>query len=132
MRKEKALVALLTDLVHIVSEEYAQNPTFAARIDAALQELPEQKKRRSSSRNRPAPVPQEIPDVYLEFERLSEPEFMLWVRELPVPVLREIIRSHDLDATRRTSKWNDPEKLGKFITDQLSGRTSRGRAFLRG
>jgi hypothetical protein len=40
MRKEKALIALLRDLVDILSEEAARNPEFEAKLEALLNPLP--------------------------------------------------------------------------------------------
>ena len=49
-----------------------------------------------------------------------------------VPVLRAIIRKHDLDSTRRTARWKDAEKLGDYIAGRLQGRLERGSSFMRG
>ena len=122
------------ELARAVADEYDRNPSFAHRLDAILKELPESQRDsrsgRSGPKNTSSNVP--VPDIYREFSSLGESEFRLWIQRLSLPVLREIIRSHDIDATRRTTKWHDSEKLGNFITDQLSARSSRGSAFLRG
>jgi hypothetical protein len=54
------------------------------------------------------------------------------LRDLPVPVLRAIIRKHELDSARRTTKWKDAEKLAAHITERLQGRLKRGSSFMRG
>ena len=45
-------------------------------------------------------------------------------------ILRAIIRLEDFDATHRTVKWKEPEKLAEFIADRLRDRQSRGSAFI--
>jgi hypothetical protein len=71
-----------------------------------------------------------LPDIHTEFTLRGQPEFQLWLRDQPVATLRSLVRLHDLDAARRTSKWKDAEKLSAFITDQISARLSRGSGFL--
>jgi hypothetical protein len=41
-----------------------------------------------------------VPDIYAEQETRGEDEFRLWLRDQTVPVLRAIIRKHDLDSAR--------------------------------
>src|SRR5207244_4160852 len=134
MRKEKTLIKLLTELMRAVGDEYDRNPGFAHRLDTILTEFPEMRRDTRSGRSGPqnTSISVSTPDIYREFNTRGEPEFRLWIQRLPLPVLRELIRSHDFDATRRTTKWHDTEKLGNFITEQLSARSSRGSAFLRG
>jgi hypothetical protein len=120
MRKEKALTDLLRELVRIVADEYERNSAFAQRLDRLLDAVPlspSDKGGRSGARS--TSIAAAIPDVYSELRARSEPEFRLWLQRVPIAVLREIIRSHDLDATRRTSKWRDAEKLANHIADQL-------------
>ena len=128
MRKEKALINLLEHFVRLVAEEAGRNPEFSAKLDTLLSEVPEggrPKKPRSRS-----PKREELPDIHAEFNSRGQTEFRLWLRDLPVPTLRALIRVHDLDAARRTSKWKDAEKLSAFIAEQTSARASRGSAFL--
>ena len=129
MRKEKALITMLTGLVDLISDEAARNPEFAERVGSILAPLPKKwapaKKRRAKSQT------EKLPDIHEEWQARGEPEFRLWLRDQPLEVLRGLIRRNDLDASRRTSKWNDPEKLSGFIADQLRARLSRGSTFLR-
>jgi hypothetical protein len=128
MRKEKALTALLQDLVKLLAEEAARNAQFAAQLDALLTPVPSgrtQRKRRVAT-----PKPEDIPDIHAEFSSRGESEFHLWLRDQPVAMLRALIRVHDLDAARRTNKWKDPDKLSAFITEQMSARLARGSGFL--
>ena len=128
MRKEKDLVVLLQRLVALLSDEANRNPEFASRLDALLSPLPERSlKRGESTRKRPS---QDMPDIHAEFSTRGESEFRLWLRDQPVQLLRNLIRQHDLDAARRTRKWNDPEKLSAFISDQIRSRLGRGSSFL--
>jgi len=50
----------------------------------------------------------------------------------PLAYEQEEIAKHDLDPTRRTVKWREPEKLAEFIADGVSARLTRGSAFIRG
>jgi hypothetical protein len=128
MRKEKALIQLLNGLVKILAEESDRNPAFAGQLDELLDPIPA----RTSSRRERAPrvQPQNVPDIHAEFTTRGEHEFRIWLGDQPVPVLRSLIRLHDFDAARRTSKWKDPEKLSSFIADQIRSRLSRGAGFL--
>ncbi|HEY6343696.1 MAG TPA: hypothetical protein VIY49_19555 [Bryobacteraceae bacterium] len=128
MRKEKVLISLLDDIVRLVADEADRNPQFSAKLDTLLSEVRnrEQSKR---SRSRP-PKREELPDVHAEFTARGQAEFGSWLRDLPVPTLRAVIRVHDLDAARRASKWKDAEKLSVFIAEQIAARASRGSGFL--
>ena len=107
MRKEKALVTMLNSLAKLLSDEAGRSPEFANRLDSILSPLQPER-----TAPRPGKADQlELPDVYAEFSSRGESEFRLWLRDQPVPVLYALIRRHDLDATRRSSKWKDPEKL---------------------
>jgi hypothetical protein len=129
MRKEKALITMLNGLAKLLSDEAGRNPEFANRLDSLLSPLqPEKAAPRPSNK----PDQFDLPDVYAELTARGEREFRLWLRDQPVPVLYALIRRHDLDATRRSSKWKDPEKLSAFIADQLRSRLSRGSGFLSG
>lgn len=128
MRKEKALVGLLRGLVDLLTEESARNPEFSNKLDNLLSELPEKK----STAKKAAKVtpPENLPDIHAELTARGETDFRLWLRDQPVPVLRAVIRAEDLDATRRTVKWKEAEKLADFIADSLRARQSRGSAFI--
>lgn len=128
MRKEKALITILNGLVKLLSEEAARNSDFANRLDAVLAPLQAQKPTAPKPITKPGQL--ELPDIHAEFSARGESEFRLWLRDQPVAVLYALIRRHDLDATRRSSKWKDPEKLSAHIADQLRSRLSRGSAFL--
>ncbi|MBX9929416.1 MAG: hypothetical protein K2X99_10935 [Gemmatimonadaceae bacterium] len=54
----------------------------------------------------------------------------VWLRAQPVSALRAIIQSQDLDPTRRTAKWQEPEKLAGYIVDGLRPRLTRGSSFM--
>jgi hypothetical protein len=128
MRKEKELIRLLRSLVHLLAEESAHNPEFSNKIDALLSALPE--KKRPLKKVAKATSPELLPDIHSEWNDLGETDFRLWLRDQPVDVLRAIIRSEDLDSTRRTFKWKEAEKLADFIADSLRSRQSRGSAFI--
>ncbi len=128
MRNEKTLIGLLRNLAKLLAEETSRNPEFASKLDSLLSELPERKvaAKKSSEKN----LPVEIPNIHDEFSIRGDSDFRLWLRELPIPVLRAVIRADDLDATRRTTKWKDAEKLAEFIADSLRARQARGSAFI--
>ena len=128
MRKEKTLIGLLRGLVGLLAEESSRNPEFANKLDALLTELPERKA--TPKRTTTTPPSERLPDIHAEWNAHGETDFRLWLRDLPIPVLRAIIRSEDLDATRRTAKWKEVEKLAEFIADSLQARQSRGAAFI--
>ena len=128
MRKEKALIGLLRGLVELLTEESSRNPEFASKLDSLLSQLPE---RKVASKKSTVTSPLEhLPDIHAEWNARGETDFRLWLRDLPIPVLRAVIRSEDLDATRRTTKWKEAEKLAEFIADSLRARQSRGSAFI--
>lgn len=128
MRKEKALIGLLRGLVELLAEESSRNPEFASKLDSLLSELPERKT--APKRSATTHAPEHLPDIHAEWNTRGETDFRLWLRDLPIPVLRAVIRSEDLDATRRTTKWKEAEKLAEFIADSLRARQSRGSAFI--
>jgi hypothetical protein len=128
MRKEKALIGLLRSLVDLLTEESARNPEFSSKLESLLSDLPEKK----TSAKRPAKTapPEHLPDIHEEWNARGEIDFRLWLRDKPVSVLRAVVRAEDLDATRRTAKWKEAEKLADFIADSLRARQSRGSAFI--
>lgn len=128
MRKEKAVTKLLRGLLDLVSAEAARNPDFAAQLDRLLEPLPE---RRPHIRVAATKKPGSLPDVYAEWNARGDSEFRLWLSQQPLDVLRALIRRHDFDATRRTAKWKEPEKLSDYIADHLQSRRSRGSSFMR-
>lgn len=128
MRKEKALIGLLRGLVHLLAEESARNPEFASKLDTLVSKLPERKA--APKRSATIPSPERLPDIHAEWNARGETDFRLWLRDQPIPVLRAVIRAEDLDATRRTTKWKETEKLAEFIADSLRARHSRGSAFI--
>ena len=129
MRKEKPLIALLRGIVDLLADESARNPEFAARVESLLSGLPDGKKVRPTE-SEPLRPSYPLPDIHAEWNTRGEAEFRLWLRDRPISVLREVIRREDLDPTRRTAKWKEPEKLAHFIADGLSARLSRGSAFI--
>jgi len=127
MRNEKALIELLRGMVDLLADESSRNPDFAARLDALLSELPA---RTSPSKKKAKDEVDALPDVHAELAARGETEFQLWLNGLPVNVLRALIRTHDLDSTRRTVKWKDAEKLAAFIAEGLRARLARGSSFM--
>ena len=128
MRKEKELIGLLRGLVALLAEEAARNPEFATRLEELLSRLPERGIIPGGPHKRSAPLP--LPDVHAELAARGENEFRQWLRDQPIPVLRALIRVHDLDSTRRTTKWKEALKLADFVVQGLRARLARGSAFI--
>ncbi len=127
MRNEKALIKLLRGMVDILADEAARNPDFAARLDDVLTDLPKESAKPAKQRATP---PAELPDIHAEWNQRNETDFRLWLRDQPMSVLRALVRTHDFDPTRRTTKWKEAEKLADFIADGLKARLARGSSFL--
>ena len=128
MRKEKELIDLLHGLVDLIAEESTRNKEFAQRLESLLSGLPEKKNRTKKTEKSSSPI--HIPDIHAEWQVREEIDFRLWLRDQPIAVLRAIIRTEDFDATRRTTRWKEAEKLSEFIADRLRDRKSRGSAFI--
>ena len=127
MRKEKELMALLRGLVDLLAEEAGRNPAFADKLERLLNAVPE---RRVAGRVPRKSASAQLPDLHAEHAARGEADLLLWLRDLPVSMLRALIRTNDFDPTRRTSKWKEAEKLATFIVDSLRARMTRGSAFM--
>ena len=128
MRKEKILIRLFREVADLIGEEAGRNPDFAARLDSILLEVPAKKK--AATKKTAEIAPSDLPDVFCEWKTRQPSDFVLWLRDQPLAVLRGLIKFHDLDASKRAGKWKDTEKLAHFIAEQMRNRTSRGSAFL--
>jgi hypothetical protein len=128
MRKEKELIEMLRGLVKLIADESTQNQKFADKLEILLSELPEKKNKPKKTKSKLSR--EKLPDIHAELNARGETEFRLWLRDQPVPVLRALISAEDFDATRRTTKWKEPEKLADYIADRLQERQARGSAFL--
>ena len=119
---------MLRGLVKLIADESAQNKEFADKLEILLSELPEKKNKPKKTKQKLSR--EKLPDIYAELNTRGDTEFRLWLRNQPVPVLRALIRAEDFDATRRTTKWKESEKLAEYIADKLRERQARGSAFL--
>ena len=128
MRKEKELIGLLRGLVDLLAQESSRNPEFAHNLEILLSELPERKNRPKKTPKKL--LPEQLPDIHAEWNTRGDTDFRFWLREQPVAVLRALIRLEDFDATHRTVKWKESEKLAEFIADRLRDRQSTGSAFI--
>ncbi|MBT9137094.1 MAG: hypothetical protein DDT34_02181 [Firmicutes bacterium] len=128
MREEKAVGRLLRKLTDLIVEEAESNEVFAQRLRAALSELS------LPAAPRPQKAPDSpkpnLPDVHAELASRGESEFRLWLLGQSREVLRAIIRSEDIDPTRRTAKWKDVDKLADYVAESLKSRQQRGASFL--
>ena len=130
MPKKGSLSRLLRGLSQLLADEADRNPEFATRLDELLESVVQKPHVKVSRRKGVAR--HHLPDVYQERVSRGEDEFQFWLRDQPVPVLRAVIREHDLDSARRTAKWTDAEKLGAYIAERLQERLERGANFIRG
>jgi hypothetical protein len=121
-------MGLLRGLVDLLAEEADRNPDFADKLGRLLIAIPG--RRESSKREVRKNAPVHLPDLHAEHAARGEADFLLWLRSLPVTILRSLIRANDFDPTHRTSKWKEVEKLATFIVDSLRARMSRGSAFM--
>jgi len=124
MRNKSSLIRLFRGLINLIADEAERSAEFAARLDNLL--APTSKTRSKVARSKVTSEP-DVPDIYAEHKVRGEDEFRLWLRDQSVPVLRAIIRKHDLDSARRT----DAEKLAAYIADRFQGRLERGSSFMR-
>lgn len=127
MRKQKTVVDMLRELASLISEEAERNVEFAARLEGLLNELPERRQRKKAGLAAPL-IEESLPDIYHELKERGEIDFRLWLREQPVRTLRAVIRKQDFDATHRTAKWKDAEKLSDLIFEGIRARLARGSA----
>lgn len=123
MRNEKSLIKLLQGLTNLLAEEAAGNENFARKLDELLVVLPQAKAPKSA----PADV---LPDIHAEWAARGDANFLVWLKQLPVPVLRAVIKREDLDSGRKSARWR-AEKLADLIANGLAGRRSRGAGFLK-
>jgi hypothetical protein len=130
MRNKSSLIRLFRGLLDLIDDEAERSAEFAAKLDDLLPPIPS-KTRSKVTRSKVKSEP-DVPDIYAERKMRGEDEFRLWLRDQSVPVLRAIIRKHDLDSARRTARWKDTEKLAAYIADGLRGRVERGSSFMRG
>jgi hypothetical protein len=123
MRNQNALIHLLQGLANLLAEEAARNETFARKLDHLLSAQPPAKA------TRPPPA-DALPDIHAEWAARGDAGFLPWLQDLPVPVLRAIVKREDLDSARKSAKWR-ADKLAELIANGLAGRRSRGSGFLK-
>ncbi len=127
MREKNLLIRILRDLASLIEDEASKNPAFGSRLEAVLQEVPRREKKRAT---RKVIRDDQLPDLFLEAKARSASDFEHWLASLNIPVLKALVRKHDLDSSRRTQKWHEPEKFAKLIAEQIQARMQRGSAFL--
>ena len=80
MRSQKALVALLRDLVQLLADESERNPAFAERLDNLLSSLPESR-RPTAAKRAARDAHTTLLDVHAEWTARGETDFRLWLRD---------------------------------------------------
>ncbi len=128
MREEKLIIRILNDLATLVAEEASQNPKFAERLGSILTAVPSNRKPVKSQK---AVLDEELPDPFAEAKARPAGEFELWLRDLETPILKALIRKHDLDSSKKWQKWHEPEKFAKLIAEQIQARMQRGSSFMK-
>src|SRR4051794_40614381 len=128
MREEKILIRLFRKIAELIGEEARRNSDFGARLDSILAEIPVRKK--STAKRADVVITSELPDIFNEWKSRPYNDFILWLKNQPLIVLRSLIKTHELDVGKRSSKWKDPERIAQFIAEQMRNRTNRGAAFL--
>jgi hypothetical protein len=118
-------------IAHVLGDRsrvaHGRNPTFADKLEHLMTLVPA---RKTAVRAQRKNAPVDLPDLHAELTTRGEADFLVWLRDLAVPVLRALIRANDFDPVHRTSKWKDGEKLATFIADGLRARMARGSAFI--
>jgi hypothetical protein len=127
MQDIKNLTTVLRSLVGLLEDEAANNPQFAAKLDAVLNGLPTPRKRARQPRLDPSTVP----DVFAELAAKGKDEFRFWLRSLDLPTLKAIIVLNGFDPGKTSTRWKDPDKFVGLAFEQALGRAARGSAFLR-
>lgn len=126
MREEKLLIRILRDLANLIADEASRNSEFACRLEAVLQAVPG---RQTKKKNAKVIPDEELPDLFAEARTKSREDYEHWLAEFEIPVLKALVRKHDLDSSKRTRKWRESEKFAKLIADQIRSRVQRGSAF---
>jgi hypothetical protein len=129
MREEKIVARLFRKVADLVADEANRNADFAKRLEDILSELPIAGAKKQ--KEKPDDPPAELPDIFEEAKTRGDSEFLLWLQDQPMPVLRRLIKVHDFDAAGRAARWKDPEKLAALVAEELRARMSRGSAFLK-
>ncbi len=127
MQHTKDLMRLLRRFAELLEDEAGKNPEFAAKLGAIL--APAAKHPVKRARKTPS-LPENVPDVYAEFQRLGEEEFVFWLRGYDVATLKAIIRQNGFDAAGHSRRWTDQDKFFPLITDQVKARLKRGSGFM--
>jgi hypothetical protein len=127
MQVTNKLTPLLRSLVALLEDEAANNPQFAAKLDAVLNGMPGRPKKARG----PQLDPSTVPDVFAALDAKGETEFGFWLRTLDLPTLKAIIKLNGFDPGKASLRWKDADKLVGLAFTQALGRSTRGSAFLR-
>jgi hypothetical protein len=96
-------------------------------MDAVLQAVPRTRKKEKGPK---PPSDEQLPDVFAETQARTPEDCEQWLAGFEIPVLKGLVRKHDLDSSGRSRKWREPEKFAKLIAEQIRARMQRGSAFL--
>ena len=69
-------------------------------------------------------------DFHSVRNKLGDEEFRLWLRDIPIEILKQLIRKEDYDPTRKTTRWTEVDRLAEFIANSMRDRSARGSSFL--
>lgn len=129
MPRNQDLSGLLRGLAHLLEEEAATNPEFAARLNVLLTQIKRSPQSKNSEGREP-PNSVMVPDVLSALEEKGEEEFRFWLRAFELPTLKAIVKSNGFDVARSSQRWTDPDKFISLIVGQASARLRRGSGFL--
>ena len=129
MSANAILVRVLRDLAKLMEEEAAQNSAFSEKLEQLLSNLPRKQTSKTTVRQR-APEPEDIPDLYHEWEARGEDGFRHWLGELSIEVLRALVRKHDFDPSKNALRWRKIERLADLIHERFRARITRGQGFM--
>ncbi len=121
------LIKTIKALGQLLEEEAAQNPQFAAALEAIVQEFPS---KAAGSKRALKSKAADVPDVFAEFEARGEAEFSFWLRPMPMAQLKAIVKVNGFDPEKNSSRWTDPGKFMDLIVNQTAARLKRGSSFL--
>lgn len=128
MHSSQKLVTAFRNLIALVEEEAARNPTFAERLNDVVGSLPTgQSQRRPVKRSGPQAAP---PDIFAAYQDKGDEEFRFWLRSMSLSVLKAIVKTNGFDPGKASQRWTEPDKFAALIVDQTVARLRRGSAFL--
>jgi len=127
MQSTQKLTRVLDDLVALIKEEAARNPSFAERLEAITADIPSHSVKRATKPKPPALAP---PEVFAVCQEKGEEEFRFWLRSLDLRTLKAVVKTNGFDPGKISRNWTEPDKFVTLIAEQTIARLRRGSGFL--